>query len=72
MVQRCNGARLPLEAANAIGVGSQIVREYLNRDFPAKARVARAIHLSHAAGAKRDINDIRTEGRAGTKRHSCA
>jgi hypothetical protein len=45
--------RFLLETAQAIGIGSQRLRQHLDRDFAVQPRVMRAIHLAHAASAKR-------------------
>ncbi len=53
MIQRRGGTCFLLETAQAIGIGSQRLRQHLDRDFAVQPGVVRAIHLAHAASAKR-------------------
>ena len=52
MVQRREHLRFALEAREAIGIGGEGVRQDLDRDVAIELRVARAIDLAHAAGAR--------------------
>ena len=53
VVEAGDGLRLALEAGPDLLVGRQVLRQHLDRDLAAKAGVLRAVHLAHAAGAKR-------------------
>src|SRR5690349_10145966 len=46
-----------------------MLRQHLDRDVASEARVARSIHLAHAAGAERRDDLVRPEPRAGGERH---
>jgi hypothetical protein len=52
MVERGNGAGLPVEAMEAVGVVRGRVGKQLERHLPPQARVAGAVHLAHAALAE--------------------
>jgi hypothetical protein len=52
MVERRQNARLALEAGEPFGVVRDVVGEDLDRDLAAEPGVARAIDLTHAAGAE--------------------
>ena len=74
MVERGGGARLLLEAAQAIGVGGERGGQDLDRHVAPEPRIARAIDLAHAAGAERRDDlvraeaDTRSQGHRGWKR----
>ena len=53
MIQRRDRARFLLEATEPVGVAGKRLRQHLERDLAAKARIASAIHLSHTARAER-------------------
>jgi hypothetical protein len=53
MIETRNGARLALEAREAIGARRDGLRQHLDRDFASETRVARAIDLAHAPGSER-------------------
>ena len=53
MVERRERARFAREARDAIGIARDGFRKNLQRDIAIEARVTRAIHLAHAAGAER-------------------
>ena len=59
VIERAGGARLLLEAAQAVGVGRERRGQHLDGDVAAEARVARAIDLAHAAGADRSDDLVR-------------
>ena len=49
-----DGARLALEAGQAVGIGARrLGGQHLERDVAAEPRVARAVDLAHAARAER-------------------
>ena len=52
MVQRGEHLRFALEAREAIRIARERVGQDLQRDVAIQLRIARAIHLAHAAGAK--------------------
>ena len=60
VIQR--GERIALRAQNAqpIVVGGEQLRQQLDRHVPLKLRIARAIHLAHAAGADRLADLVQT------------
>src|SRR5262245_59391431 len=49
MIQRGEEFRFPFEACQPIAIGRDGGRQYLERDFPLQARVARAVDLAHSA-----------------------
>ena len=51
MVQRGCGPRFDLETPRPVGIRSEVARQDRDRDFPAEARVARAVDFSQYAGA---------------------
>ena len=53
MVERREDLRFALEAREPIGIVANDVGQDLDRDVAFQLRVARAIHLAHAAGAER-------------------
>ena len=53
MIERGERARLPFEAAKAVGIAAELVPQHLERDLAPKPRVARPVDLAHAAGAER-------------------
>ncbi len=69
MAQRGNRARFLLESPHAIGIGGEGVGQDLEGYVTMKPRVARPIHFSHAPGAKRGHDFIRTETRACCQGH---
>ncbi len=52
VVQRAGGARLVLEAAQALRVGGEHLGQHLDGDVAVQPPVARAIHLAHPAGSE--------------------
>ena len=52
MRERSDGARLALEARDAIAVGAECVRQHLDGNIAPQVMVARAIHLTHPTRAK--------------------
>ena len=55
MVQRGEHLGFALEARQAFGIERELLRQNLDRDVAIQLRVARAIHLAHAARA--DLGD---------------
>jgi len=70
MIERGEDLRLPAEPGQPLVVAHQAFREDLDRDFSRETRVPCPIHLPHAAGAERFEDLVRTEFRAGRKRHA--
>ena len=65
VVQRRDGARLLLEAADPVGVGVITRRQYLDGNVPAEARVVGALDLSHSAPAEQRHDVVRAEAGPG-------
>ena len=57
------------EARDAIGIAADRLGQDLDRDVALQLRIARAIHLAHAAGADRVEDLERTKPRAGREAH---
>jgi len=53
MVERRRRARLLLEVAPALGVGAEPFGEHLHGDLALELRIARAVDVTHRAGAMR-------------------
>lgn len=51
MIERGQHLRLTFESREAIGIECKRFRQDLERDISIKLRVARAVHLTHAASA---------------------
>jgi hypothetical protein len=66
--QRGEHLRLTREACQAFGIERKRVWQHLDGDVAIELRVARAIHLAHAAGAEGRDNFVGTETRA--RQHS--
>ena len=71
VIERCGGARFAEEPCASFGFEGQLAREHLQRDISSELRIARAIHLTHAASANEGNDFIRAEMRAGRERHVC-
>src|SRR5207253_7200621 len=69
MIERGQHLRLALEACEAIGIERERVWDDLQRDVATELRIARAIHLAHAAGADGREDLVRTETGAGCESH---
>jgi hypothetical protein len=69
VIQRRRGSRFLLEALQAIGIGRERRREHLDGDVGSQPRIARAIHLAHAAGADGADDFVRTEPCTGLEGH---
>ena len=72
MIQRRERLRFALETRQAIGIVGERVRQNLDRDLASQLRVARAIHLAHAAGTEYRDDLIRAEARAEGQGHGGA
>ena len=62
MVQRGEHSRLALEARKPIRIARHCARQDLDRDVAPELRVARAVHLAHAARAEQRLQMIRAQG----------
>lgn len=69
MIQGGGGARLLLEAVQAVGVGREGHRQNLHGDVAPQARIARAVNLAHAAGADGGDDFVGTEPGARRQGH---
>ncbi len=69
VVERGGGARLLLEAAEAVRVLRELLRQQLERDLAPEPRVLRAEDLSHPAGAEWAEDLVRAEARAWRGHH---
>ena len=65
MIQRREHPRLALEAREPIRVARERARQDLDRDVAPELRVARPVHLAHAARAEQRLQVIAAERRAG-------
>ena len=61
MVEGGDRPRFLLEAAEAVGIGGDVVGQDLDRDVAPEARVPRAVHLPHAAGPEKLDDLVRPE-----------
>ena len=52
MIQRREKLRFAGKPCKSVGIEGEDVGQNLERDLPIELRVARAIHLAHAAGAE--------------------
>ncbi len=64
MVEGAGRARLVLEAAKLRLVGQAVPRQDLDGDLAAQPRIARPVHLSHAAGAEQFQDLVGSQARA--------
>jgi hypothetical protein len=69
MIERRKRPRLAFEAVAELGIARERLGEDFDRDRPIQARVARAIHLTHAAGTEGPQHFVRTEAVASGQRH---
>ena len=65
MIERGEDFGFALEAREAVGIVRERVGQDLDRDVALQPRVARAIHLAHAAGAEQRVDFVRAEASAG-------
>jgi hypothetical protein len=69
VVEAAEGARLPLEALQPLGVGGEVGREDLDRHVPREFRIPRAIHLAHGTGARQRDDLKASESFSGWQSH---
>ena len=69
MVERAGRPRFLLEAAKPVRVSRDSLREDLERDVAAEARVVGPVHLAHAARAEQSEHLIGADARAGGQWH---
>ena len=69
MAQRCEDLRLALKPCDSLHVVREDFGQYLNGHVTLQAGVARAIHLTHAAGTNQRGDFIGSETGAGRKSH---
>ena len=70
MIQRRQELRLALEAREAVRIGGEELGQDFQRDVAIEPRVARAIHLAHAARADGDDDLVSAEPCSGTHCHT--
>ena len=61
MIQRREGLGFARETRQSVGVGGERVGQHLDRDVAIQLRVARPIHLAHAAGPKGGQDFVRAK-----------
>ena len=59
--KRRDGLRFPLEPLTTLGAGGEVRRQDFYRDRAIEPRVARLVHLAHAARADRGDDLVRAE-----------
>ena len=69
VVERGEHLRLAAEARQAIGIGGEELGQDFDRDVAIELRVARAIHLAHAARTQRFEDFVGPDPRAYAHRH---
>ena len=67
MIERREHLRLALESRDAIGIGGEEFGQNLDRDVAVQPRIARPIHLAHAACAEGGNDLVRAESRAAVR-----
>jgi hypothetical protein len=72
MVERREHPRFALEASQPAGICGEDTRQNLERDVAPERRVARALHLAHAACPEQIEDDVRADGVADSHRTDCA
>jgi hypothetical protein len=65
VVERRDGLGLPSEARQTVGVQREGIGQNLQRNVTKQSRVTRAVDLTHATGAERRQDLVRTETCAG-------
>src|SRR5262249_32091717 len=70
MIQLRDDARLTVEPLAELRIAGERLREDLDRDSAVEARVARLVHLPHAARAERREDFVRAEAAAGGEGHT--
>jgi len=71
MFERRGRARLLREPAQALDAVRDPRRQNFDRDVALAPRIARAIHLAHAAAANESDDLVRTEPRTGGQKRQC-
>ena len=69
VVQRGGCAGFLLESTEAIDVGRKCCGEDFDRDITSESRIARTVHLAHAASAEGGHDFVRAETAAGSEGH---
>jgi hypothetical protein len=69
VVQCRSRAGLSLEAPQTVRIRRDGLRKHLDRDLAFEPRVARPVHLSHAARAQRRQDFVRAQTSADGERH---
>jgi len=69
MIQDRCGTGFLLEAAQAVGIGGQRLRQNLDGNFAVRPSVMRAIDFAHAASAQRGADFILSEDCTGSQSH---
>jgi hypothetical protein len=69
MIQRGEDVCFTLEAGEAVRIGSEGIRQDLDRDVAIQLRVTRTIHVAHAAAAKGGDDFVRAKSGASGKSH---
>src|SRR5919201_1463403 len=69
MIERREKFRFALEAGQAVRIVRECFRQDLDRDLALQPRIARAIHLTHAAGAEGRKDLVRAEARPDGQGH---
>ena len=64
MIQRGEHTRFALQAREPVGVARERVRQELDRDIAIELRVARVVHLTHAARTEQGMHLIHTKAPA--------
>jgi len=67
VIQMRTRFRFTFESFAESCIGGEVRRQDLDSDSAVEARVLRAIHLTHAAGAERRFNFVRTESCASSR-----
>ena len=65
MIQGCEDFRFTPESGQPLGIAGERCRQDLDGDFAFEVRVARAIHLAHAARAEQGDDLVGADARAG-------
>ena len=69
VIQRCAGARLPIESLQALGIVRDVSRQDLDRDVPIEPVVVSTIDLAHPADAEPGDDSVGAECAAVLKCH---
>ena len=69
VIERRERLRLALEPRDALWVGGQRLRQYLDGDLPTECGVGCAVHLTHPANSNNSYYFIATEASAWREGH---